>query len=109
MATGSSALATNSQEASESKDSTSTGSEGKKGWSKQDWDAYLAKLEKDVKEGPAPMDLLIRGWGIYAHFPGQLKLGSQTAVRVKDDSEGEAPQDRLPNQEGPEFWGSSPI
>lgn len=96
-------------QASESEDSTSSGSEGKEGWSKQDWDAYLAKLEREVKEGRAPMDLRIRGWEIYVCFPVKLKLGFQTAVRAREDSEGEALQDRLPNQEGPEFEDFSPF
>ena len=109
MATGSLALATNKQESLESEDSMSTGSKGKKGWSKHDWDAYLAKLEKEVREGRAPMDLLIRGWEIYACFPDQLTPGSQTAVRAREDSEGKASQYRLPSQEGPEFGDSSPI
>ena len=100
MATGSSASAT-PKEVSESEDATSIGSEGQEGWSKQDWDAYLAKLEKEVREGRAPMDLLIRGWQIDVCFPDQPETGTQTEVRAREVTEGEAPQDRLPNQEGP--------
>ena len=85
-----------------SDDSTSTGSEEqdrqrqRKGWSKQDWNAYLAKLEMEVKEGYAPMDLLIKGWEIFACLPEQ------------PDSEREAPQDRQLNQEGPKL-GDAPL
>ena len=48
-------------EDSQSEDSTSFGLEGKRGWTQKDWEAYLIKLEKEVKHGRAPRGLLIRG------------------------------------------------
>ena len=53
---------------SQTEDSETSGSEGKRSWTKKEWEAYLTKLEKEVQDGRAPRDLLIRGWEICAQF-----------------------------------------